>query len=246
MVTAEQLRQLHGGEKPATPKPAPQFTTGADPRNPATPAQRRTLKDMLAERNGIPAAEAVRTLLNEAARDGALNTQVASQAISTLRAISRNAPREAAPVEAPAVVVQPVRVNKYGGKCESCTKHVGPEEGRLSKADDGTWQVWHLDGECPETEFPFPYGRYAIEVEGEVKFYAALEDGLFAQASDDLHPVKSADTRKAVIEAIAADPLEASKRWGREFETCGRCGRGLTSDWRKVGVGPVCAQKGWD
>lgn len=242
-TTSGRFEVVPNGFGGTTTRPAnrqPNFRRITGPADRATQKQVDFIRSLLAEREGIAEAEAIRERLNTWREQGGVNKAGASKVIEDLKAIPRPV-REAAAPAAPAV-----RTNRFAAKCEDCRKMVGPEEGRLSKADDGSWEVRHLDGECPETDFPFPYGRYAIEVDGVMKFYAATEDGLYAQASDELHPVRSADSRKEIIAAIAEDALEASKRYGREFETCGRCGRGLTSDWRKVGIGPVCVNKpGW-
>ena len=135
-----------------------------------------------------------------------------------------------------------VRLNTYAQNCEMCGRNVPPGEGSLERSDEGRWAVYHLGG-CV-TKFPFPDGRYAIEVEGAVRFYHCTEGDVYVMASDNeilIQPAKA----KAIVERIAQDSLAAAKLYGIEFEQCGVCGRGLTSEWRKVGIGPVCAQKGW-
>ena len=99
-------------------------------------------------------------------------------------------------------------------------------------------------------------GRYAIEVDGVVKFYKVDKptEGRWSgycfvkiQASDDLYPVRGAGA-KAVLAAIAVDPQAAMLRYGRELGSCGHCGRTLTNeDSRRLGIGPVCLGKmgGW-
>lgn len=137
------------------------------------------------------------------------------------------------------------RPNKYAQACERCEIKVEEGEGILTKADDGAWIVEHKDGECPASEFPFPLGRYAVEGEdGLLKFYVTSRSGLFVQASDELHRVHPS-AQAGVIEKIAANPEEAALTYGKELGVCGRCGRTLTSEWRNVGIGPVCAERGW-
>lgn len=97
-------------------------------------------------------------------------------------------------------------------------------------------------------------GHYALTVEGVVKFYQVNSPTVGkwagytfvnAQASDDYHKIgrqASAD----ILAQIAVDPAAAMKLYGTELGVCGHCGRTLTSDWRKVGIGPVCIKKmGW-
>jgi len=107
----------------------------------------------------------------------------------------------------------------------------------------------------PQDAVDVPAGRYAIEVDGVVKFYRVDRptEGRWAgytfvkvQASDDLHPVRGT-AAQGILKAIAVDPREASLRYGREIGSCGVCGRTLTDeDSRNAGIGPVCASKtGW-
>ncbi len=98
-----------------------------------------------------------------------------------------------------------------------------------------------------------PAGRYAIRgTDGEVKFYKIDKptEGKWAgrtfvsvQASDDLHPVRNHSTRVGILAGILVDVMGARKLYGQELGVCGDCGRTLTSEWRKVGIGPVCSQK---
>lgn len=100
-----------------------------------------------------------------------------------------------------------------------------------------------------------PAGRYALDIDGVVKFFKVdcPTDGPWAgrtfvkiQASDELHRV-SRETAQAVLVLVAKDPEAASKRYGRELGHCGVCGRTLTDEnSRANGIGPICADKaGW-
>lgn len=99
-----------------------------------------------------------------------------------------------------------------------------------------------------------PEGRYALtEDDGTVKFYRVTigNEGskwegftfLDAVASDEVWPIKNRQHKAAVLARIAADPLAALKLYGQEIGCCGHCGRTLTSDYRKIGIGPVCINK---
>lgn len=99
-----------------------------------------------------------------------------------------------------------------------------------------------------------PSGHYALVSEGVVKFYSVnnVTEGKWAgytfvnaQASDDYHKVgREASAR--ILAEIAQNPEAAMKLYGVELGVCGHCHRTLTSDWRKVGIGPVCNKKmGW-
>lgn len=118
--------------------------------------------------------------------------------------------------------------------------------------------VQHLTGEqtslttAPHDGKFVPAGRYAIEADGVIKFYAVDRptEGKWAgytfvkvQASDDLFPVKG-QAAKAVLAAIAVDPKAALVRYGHAIGKCGLCGRTLTDEEsRAAGIGPVCARK---
>ena len=92
--------------------------------------------------------------------------------------------------------------------------------------------------------------RYAVVLPGEdkVRFFrvkAGRKAGFYfvdEQASDDLYPVRGA-RRNTVLQAIAKDPQAALALYGQEIGACGRCGHTLTSEYRKLGIGPVCIYK---
>lgn len=106
---------------------------------------------------------------------------------------------------------------------------------------------------------PFPEvgeGRYAVKMEGVLKFYRVDRptEGRWAgytfvkvQASDDMFPVRVRANRDAVLAEIAKDPQSAMLRYGREIGSCGHCGRTLTNEESRArGIGPICASKmGW-
>lgn len=95
-------------------------------------------------------------------------------------------------------------------------------------------------------------GRYAIVEDGVTKFFRITEGKgrwagrtfIEAQASDDHYPIRNAEARKAILKAIAENPLEAEQRYGRELGQCSRCGRTLTdATSRAYGIGPDCRSK---
>lgn len=101
-----------------------------------------------------------------------------------------------------------------------------------------------------------PAGRYAIEVDGVVKFFKIdrPDEGRWKgytfvseQAGDTDHSVRNPERRRMVTARIAANPSAASKRYGQEIGSCGVCGRTLTdAESRTYGIGPVCRVKtGW-
>jgi hypothetical protein len=198
--------------------------------------QAQTLRDMIAERDGQDGIQALRDRLNKARDGGYLTTTIFTEVFTALRAIPRATKVAEAPVERPA------KRNLYAKDCNACGRNVEASAGFVMRGDEGNWVVWHEV--CP-TAFPFPEGRYALEREdGSVRFYHLVDGQVFVMASDEEHEIHGA-AATAIIEAIAVDALEAAKRYGREIESCGICGRTLTSDWRKVGIGPVCSKRGF-
>jgi Family of unknown function (DUF6011) len=110
---------------------------------------------------------------------------------------------------------------------------------------------------APASTLPdVPEGRYALRVDGVVKFYKLDRptEGkwagwvfLKAQASDDFYPIKDKAEKARIMGEIAKDPKAATELYGHELGICGVCGRTLTDeDSRARGIGPVCADaRGW-
>lgn len=102
----------------------------------------------------------------------------------------------------------------------------------------------------PELEAKVPDGRYAIELEGAIKFYRVrkVTSGPWSgrtfvdqQASDETFPVRFAAQRAKILTAIAADVKAAAIRYGRELGQCSQCGRTLTNpESIQLGIGPIC------
>lgn len=163
--------------------------------------------------------------------------------LEQVKALPPVAPK--APAAAPKATV---RTNRYAGRCGNCGQVVEAESGVLEPPVEhgAKWRVWHIEGECPSSTFPFPDGRYAVATdEGHLAFYHCFKGVvvLVTGPSEVKLPVKTA---KAVVAKIAVDPEAASRAYGREIGSCGRCGRRLTDEEsRAAGIGPVCAGKGW-
>lgn len=113
-------------------------------------------------------------------------------------------------------------------------------------------QVSDLSGVAPlEADGSSKAWRYALRdaVDGTVKFYRVKrgrKTGYFfvdVQASDETYSIKSIAHKNAILRAIAQDPRSALALYGQEIGSCGRCGRTLTSEYRKLGIGPVCIDK---
>lgn len=109
-----------------------------------------------------------------------------------------------------------------------------------------------LTGHKPQVTVPA--GRYAIEMDGTLKFYVVDRptEGHWAgytfvkvQASDETFPIKNRAMRQAILDRIDEVGVEeAMLRYGREIGRCGHCGRTLTNEESRArGIGPVCAGK---
>lgn len=104
-------------------------------------------------------------------------------------------------------------------------------------------------------EYDVPAGRYAIVSNGKTVFLKVTcpKDGPFAgrvfvnvQAGDELHRTSPAARDLFLAKIVEAGPEEASKLYGQEIGSCGRCGRTLTDqESRDYGWGPVCRGKAW-
>jgi len=110
--------------------------------------------------------------------------------------------------------------------------------------------VTPLAGVAPLPESGKPHSfHYALEEQGEVKFYRVKrgrKPGFWfidVQASDDYYPVRNPSRKDAILKAIAQDPQAALARYGQLIGRCGRCGKTLTSEYRELGIGPICIDK---
>lgn len=137
----------------------------------------------------------------------------------------------------------------------------------LSKGDASRWikrllalpmapKAQRADTDVPQV----PAGRYALEDPSDelnpVKFYKVnhgkaggrWEGFIFVDrfVSDETFPIKGSQ-RVHILKVIAANPLEAAQRFGREENRCCKCGKRLTRRLsRHMGIGPVCGQRnGW-
>lgn len=92
-------------------------------------------------------------------------------------------------------------------------------------------------------------GRYAVVEDGVLRFFR-VKNGripgfvfLDIQASDDWHSIHNVARIRKILASIAVDAHGAMVRYGQELGQCGRCGKALTSEYRKLGLGPVCIEK---
>jgi len=186
--------------------------------------------------------ERLRRVANDEARRGRLTDATVLGYIRLL---------ESFPVTGASVQVQP-RTNAYAQACQRCGQMIEAGKGLLERSE-GSWIVSHPEGECPVVLLEgIPEGRYAIDWASEdgperIDFYQLFGGKLYAQASDELHPIIETAHMAKVLDAIKADPRGASLLYGIKLGACGVCGRTLTNqESRDLGIGPVCRQRmGW-
>lgn len=217
---------------------APAFRKAAQEKAPGaklmSDGQKNLLRDMISEREGQDGVQEIKDRLNKAREGGYLTAAIFTETFEALKAIAKvDGKSEQTPQRL-------AKRNQYGGECNQCGRRVAAQAGFVIRSDEDKWVVWHEV--CP-SEFPFPEGRYAIFNEDEeLRFYHLVDGEVFVMASDNEYPIHG-HSAEAIVAKIGEDPLEAAKRYGIEIGACGVCGRTLTSDWRLVGIGPVCSQK---
>lgn len=229
-LTATDLKALHSKSETEAPPEKPEFRRRNNQVRPATEKSIKFLRTLVDERTPDVDPQFVEDVI-------AQGQARVSKAIDNLLAkpkVSRTT----------VVTEQTTRYNRYKGTCEDCGATVLPNEGHLTRTDDGGWEIVHTT--CPPSEFDFPFGRYAVETdEGHLAFYILDHSGLWVQASDEKHRIPT-NALSAIAAKIGADPEAASLRYGRELKQCGRCGRTLTDETsRERGIGPTCAEKSW-
>lgn len=93
-------------------------------------------------------------------------------------------------------------------------------------------------------------GRYALATDGVVHFYQVQRptEGKYVgrtflqEQHSDSHTRVMGPAAASVLRRIEADPKAATILYGQELGVCGKCGRTLTSEWRREGIGPICSQ----
>lgn len=108
----------------------------------------------------------------------------------------------------------------------------------------------------PEGGADVPEGRYAVEVDGKLRFFKVdrpsegkwagrlfLNEVVGGQDSDGRgFPVKGGN-RAVILGLLGEDTTAAASRYGREIGRCGFCHILLTDELsRAVGIGPDCAE----
>lgn len=144
---------------------------------------------------------------------------------------------------------------------------------RWTRGKDGTISIWigRMIAKVRELKYvappvvtstvdgfnDVPDGRYAVQDAGEgdwifVKVSTGREGTAYAgrrfvkiQASDELHAVRNAARRNAILTTIRTMGWQKSTAaYGQHIGACGRCGRTLTdATSRALGIGPDCRSK---
>jgi len=196
------------------------------------------LRQTLADAPKGPVEVRVRKIANRALNAGTLSVYLLKQLVRELEALTV----PGTPVPDKPVVEPPapqVRTTRFDAACQSCGTLVQAGTGILARGD-GAWTVNHAEGQC------VPEGRYAVVIDGIVKFFKLKGKEVFAMASDELHLLVGDPYIAQVLGLIAADFRAAFALYGQEIGRCGICGFKLTSEWRLVGIGPKCNKKyGW-
>lgn len=136
-------------------------------------------------------------------------------------------------------------------ECSAIATWIGERAARRIKGTPSPAAPAQYDGLAPAPK-DGKRGRawhYALHTEEGVKFYRVkrgYKPGFYfvdVQASDEYYPIRNRAAREAILGAIAKDPQAALALYGQEVGACGRCGRTLTSEYRKLGIGPICIDK---
>jgi hypothetical protein len=97
-----------------------------------------------------------------------------------------------------------------------------------------------------------PPSKYALEVNGVIRFYEVVQRKNGARYLNALVGAPGAWAWRTMnpgeyaqaLKAIAANPLEAAKRYGVEFTCCGVCGSPLSDPFSVANqIGPICIKK---
>lgn len=91
--------------------------------------------------------------------------------------------------------------------------------------------------------------RFAVPVQdGTLRFFILKMAGrrftMVQVSGDSTLPVTTDRQQQVLADLCFTGPdgiRRAVERYGQEIGACGICGRRLTSEWRKRGIGPVCA-----
>lgn len=208
--------------------------TPAAPANGPTDKQKAYVRSLLAEREGVPAAEGIRSALNIAREAGKLDRRTMSQAIDALLLIARP---EAKPV-GDAWDVRPVQVKQ----AQETAAFLAVPAGKYAVGD--VMVLWDKPEQGRYAGFVFVKTLTMVgdpEVE-KVSFIEGRRVAIFNPNSRE--GVKVDDSHAGVIAAIVADFTAAAVAFGRASIHCSFCGRPLeTKASRHVGYGPKCADK---
>lgn len=233
---------------------------------PASPAQLRFIRDLLAARPATLAAYGVTTVdaaIDLLAANPAFTTREASGMIDQLKAIPVEAP---VPAAAGIALPDGAKVNRFAGKCVNCKGNVPEQGGYFLRDGAGKVRVYHVTCEAPATAAPavpaaeVPVGLYCHQDGPEVevwRVYVGRQSGRRQAARLTVHGDHGAfeyvkGGTRMVDTGVATGALrlvteQEAHAFGSLHNWCVNCGLAIEDD-RSIaaGYGPVCADNnGW-
>lgn len=209
---------------------APSATMAAPVPSKPSPEQMALIRNLLAERAGMPSAEALRDGLNAVRADGVFTAAVASKAIDALLAM-----------EVPVLPREP-------------DGDYAPEAERMVPKATGTIDPTVLEG-LPAGRYFLQEtyvrvdrpdrGRWEGYIFVKRQPYGPDTDGVrFALLNPAAATAKVDEGFRGLLDALLADPKAAAVEYGHRTGSCCVCGRTLTDpESVAAGIGPVCASK---
>lgn len=223
--------------------------------DPASPRALNYLRDLMVgtgeAADGTRAAALITTMFG--------NTPDADEVSRYIDTLKRQSAQSSAPAK---------RVNRYPGNCGNCGGRVEAETGTIDKVD-GRWVTYH--GTCPAAEDRpapkpatgldltlLPEGRYGVPgsdtrlkvmvrkpSKGKWEGWVFVSDAAAYGQRRNYGRQAPGDTYRGdivdALEAIAADPLAAMRKYGELTNHCGNCGKLLEDETSvALGIGPVC------
>lgn len=181
------------------------------------------LRTLLAEREGIAEAEAVRATLNGHRTAGTLTQRVVSKAIDDLKAIT---------------VVRTTKMAE--GRTVEAHGRATIDKAALPTPARGVLRFAVPNESGSLTFLAFKYRGEDVIVCQEIGG-SGDDNYLGRQNAGTAYRGRLSN----LVAKVMADPTEAMLTYGREIGRCGHCGTTLTNEAsRLAGIGPICAQKG--
>lgn len=126
--------------------------------------------------------------------------------------------------------------------------------GALQEVNAGGFAVPSITGVNDLSFFRVKINKGTVNPSKKGQHYFATVVGGKGDGEVAVNPAYIAKAIQAIDSAVYTDPdtnvtyngREAAERcYGNEIGQCGRCGKTLTSEYRKLGIGPECIKKGF-